>query len=180
MPAFGWQGARRRETGPVFWFVCWRESSPTHNASRAAGGRRTGPLAQPLGCTRAPCPPGASAGRATAGRYSYGDLSVTVSNGSPYCLWRAGEYSFSSSPEGPVVTLYQGATSLGRADPEYSYQVTNAEDRYGFSKGCFIPPGTSRSFDVNEPSASSPGNRKRAEADCVAPPELRVHDPDWR
>lgn len=99
------------------------------------------------------------------GRYSYGDLSVTVSNGSPYCLWRAGEYSFSSSPEGPVVTLYQGATSLGRADPEYSYQVTNAEDRYGFSKGCFIPPGTSRSFDVSEPSASSPGARKRAEAE---------------
>jgi len=43
------------------------ESSRTHNSSRAAGGRRTGPLAQSLGCTRAPCPPDCWQGPAGTG-----------------------------------------------------------------------------------------------------------------
>jgi hypothetical protein len=93
-------------------------------------------------------------------RYRYyglaSDLDVTVSNGSPYCLWSERD------TEGPAVALYQGATSLGRADPEYSFEVKNAEDRYGFSKGCFIPPGADKSFTVTNKSAASPEDRKRA------------------
>ena len=40
-----------------------------------AFGKRVLPLAQSLGCTRAPCPPGASAGRATAGRWDVARVS---------------------------------------------------------------------------------------------------------